>query len=62
MSQDDIDEMIGPKDESMELVLEWLATEGLDEHASASPRSDAIILTASVAQVERILDAEYSEF
>lgn len=54
--------MIAPKDESSELVLKWLASEGLRGHASISPRSDAVIVDASVAEIEKLLNAEYTAF
>lgn len=54
--------MIAPKDESSELVMQWLDAEGLSSQASKSPRQDSIIVDASVAQVEELLQAEYSAF
>lgn len=54
--------MIAPKDESRELVIQWLIGAGLGEHASVSPRTDSIIVEASVTQVEKLLNAEYNAF
>jgi tripeptidyl-peptidase-1 len=62
LTQKVIDEMIAPKDESSEIVLKWLESQGLSRHASVSPRSDAVIVDASVSQVEKLLEAEYSAF
>jgi tripeptidyl-peptidase-1 len=54
--------MIAPKDESRDLVMQWLERNGLKECAELSPRSDSVIVKASVSQVERLLNAEYSPF
>jgi hypothetical protein len=54
--------MIAPKDESRELVMKWLNSKGLGENASLSPRTDSIIVQASVSQIEKLLDAEYAPF
>lgn len=62
MSQHHIDAIIAPKDESGSMIMEWLETKGLRSHASYSKRGDSIIIEASVAQIESLLDAEYSVF
>lgn len=62
MSQHHIDAIIAPKDESGSMVMEWLETMGLRSHALYSKRGDSIIIEASVSQIERLLDAEYSAF
>lgn len=62
MSQKMIDGIIAPKDESGEMVMEWLADKGLGSYATYSNRGDSVIVEASVAQVEKLLDAEYSAF
>jgi hypothetical protein len=54
--------MIAPKDESRELVMKWLNSEGLGENASLSSRADSIIVQASVSQIEKLLNAEYAPF
>lgn len=54
--------MIAPKDESSELVMQWLRSEGLIGQATVSPRLDSIILEASISQVEKLLQAEYQPF
>jgi tripeptidyl-peptidase-1 len=54
--------MIAPKDESRDLVLQWLEVKGLNGQAEMSPRSDTVIVKASIAQIEKLLDAEYSVF
>lgn len=62
MSQKEIDGIIAPKDESGEMVMEWLESMGLRSHAYFSKRGDSIIVEAPVAQIERLLDAEYSAY
>lgn len=62
LSQDVIDSMIAPRDNSSELVMEWLKSEGLSGHATISTRSDSVIIEASIRQIEKLLDAEYSAY
>ncbi|KUJ09482.1 subtilisin-like protein [Mollisia scopiformis] len=62
LSQDVIDAMIAPKDESRDLVEQWLRSEGLSGQATISPRADSIVLEVSIAQVEKLLNAEYEPF
>ncbi|KAE9364939.1 subtilisin-like protein [Stipitochalara longipes BDJ] len=62
LSQEVINSMIAPKDESRDLVLQWLNNEGLGDYSSISPRADSIIIQASISQIEKLLDAEYSSF
>lgn len=62
LSQKQIDGIIAPKDESAAVVMDWLETMGLRSYASLSKRGDSVIIEASVAQVERLLDAEYSAY
>ncbi len=54
--------MIAPKDESSNLVLQWLDTEGLSSRATVSSRGDSIVVQTSVSQVEKLLKAEYHVF
>ncbi|CZT52482.1 probable tripeptidyl-peptidase 1 precursor [Rhynchosporium secalis] len=62
LDQKVIDDMIAPKDDSSKLVMEWLSSEGLSSHASISQRSDAVIVDASVTQIEKLLKAKYMPF
>lgn len=54
--------MIAPKDESKELVMDWLSEEGLSSYATLSPRSDSVIVEASISQIEKLLKTDYSTF
>lgn len=62
LSQQVIDQMIAPKDESRDLVMNWIATEGMLDYASVSPRLDAVIVEAPIRQIEKLLKAEYEQF
>ncbi|KAE9364154.1 subtilisin-like protein [Stipitochalara longipes BDJ] len=62
LSQEVINNFIAPKDESRDLVMQWLDREGLGKNSSISPRQDSIIVQASVSQIEKLLNAEYSPF
>jgi tripeptidyl-peptidase-1 len=54
--------MIAPKDESSELVMDWLNSQGLSSHATLSARGDSVIVEASISQIENLLNAKYSAF
>jgi tripeptidyl-peptidase-1 len=54
--------MIAPKDESSDLVMQWIESEGLGDFATFSPRLDSIVVEASISKIERLLNAEYSPF
>lgn len=62
LDQKTIDALIAPKDESGDLVMRWLEAAGLRSHATYSSRGDSIIIEASVAQVEKLLSAEYNVY
>jgi tripeptidyl-peptidase I len=42
--------------------MQWLNHEGLGEYSFMSPQQDAIIVQASIKQIEKLLSAEYSLF
>jgi tripeptidyl-peptidase-1 len=54
--------MVAPKDESSNLVMQWIESEGLGDHATISPRLDSVVVEASISQVEKLLNAEYTPF
>jgi tripeptidyl-peptidase-1 len=62
LSQQVIDSMIAPKDESSDLVMDWLKSQGMSSHATLSARGDSVIVEASIAKIEKLLHAEYSAF
>jgi tripeptidyl-peptidase-1 len=62
LAQHVIDAIVAPKDESGDLVMQWIAAEGLGSHATISPRLDSVIVEASISQIEKLLNAEYTPF
>lgn len=42
--------------------MQWPESEHLSKHAVISPRSDSVIVEASINQIERLLKAEYTVF
>ena len=62
LAQHEIDAIMAPKQQSKDLVMEWLDKEGLRDIADFSPRSDSVIIEGSVKQIEKLLKTEYSSF
>ncbi|TVY38914.1 Tripeptidyl-peptidase [Lachnellula subtilissima] len=62
LSQHVIDAMIAPKDESKDLVMQWLESEGMSDEASLSPRLDTVLIQTTVDKIEKLLKAEYNAF
>ena len=54
--------MIAPKDESSDLVMQWIESEGLGDSAIFSPRLDSVVVEASISKIEKLLNAEYTPF
>jgi tripeptidyl-peptidase-1 len=54
--------MIAPKAQASELVKQWLASEGLEQNSAVNYRGDAVIIEASLSQIEKLLKAEYKAF
>ncbi|KAF2713438.1 subtilisin-like protein [Pleomassaria siparia CBS 279.74] len=54
--------MIAPKQESSELVMQWLATKVAHPEAKVTQNGDYVTLQASVNVIEELLEAEYSTF
>jgi tripeptidyl-peptidase-1 len=52
--------MIAPKEQSSAVLLQWLSSEGLT--ASLSPRSDSVIVEASISRIEALLETTYEVF
>lgn len=61
LSSDEIHELIKPSEEHLDLVHEWLITNGVDKF-DYSPAKDWVNIYISVADAERLLDTEYSVF
>ncbi|KAK9439398.1 tripeptidyl-peptidase 1 precursor [Metarhizium brunneum] len=62
LSKEEADKFLAPKPESVQAVQEWLRGEGLGDHAEVDGSGDNILVHASVADVEKLLHAEYDPF
>lgn len=54
--------MVAPKDESSDLVMQWIESEGLGKYATISERQDSVVIEASISKIEKLLKAEYAPF
>ncbi|KAI9054253.1 hypothetical protein LZ554_001421 [Drepanopeziza brunnea f. sp. 'monogermtubi'] len=61
LTHDEVNELIKPSDESLNLLHEWLAANGI-VYVSYSPAQDWINIQINVRTAERLLDAEYHTF
>ncbi|KAF4631648.1 hypothetical protein G7Y89_g6475 [Cudoniella acicularis] len=61
LSFEEVNELVKPKDETLDLVHEWLLLNGVGEF-DYSPAKDWINIYIDVASAERLLDTEYSVF
>ncbi|KKY15785.1 putative tripeptidyl-peptidase 1 precursor [Diplodia seriata] len=63
LSVEDVNELIKPSNEALDLVHEWLADSGVDASAlKYSPAQDWIDVTLPVSAIEELLDTEYSVY
>ncbi|TVY58586.1 Tripeptidyl-peptidase SED2 [Lachnellula cervina] len=61
LSFEDVNELVKPAEETLDLVHEWLLTNGVRELAY-SPAKDWINIYIDVESAEKLLDTEYSVF
>jgi tripeptidyl-peptidase-1 len=54
--------MIAPKQESSDLVMQWLTSEISSPEAKVTVKGDYVTVQASVNTIENLLNAEYSTF
>ncbi|KAH3995425.1 hypothetical protein HBH61_155540 [Parastagonospora nodorum] len=54
--------MIAPKQESTDLVMQWLSSENLSPETKITAKGDYVTIEANVKTIEKLLDAEYSVF
>jgi tripeptidyl-peptidase-1 len=54
--------MIAPKQESTDLVMQWLSSENLSRETKITTKGDYVTIEANVKTIEKLLDAEYSVF
>ncbi|KAF2089662.1 tripeptidyl peptidase-like protein [Saccharata proteae CBS 121410] len=63
LSIDEVNELVKPADETVDLVHEWLVDSGIQRHdLDYSPAKDWIKVSLPVEDVERLLDTEYSVY
>lgn len=63
LSKAEIDTLIAPHAETVELVEDWLALHGVDaKDCHRSPAGDWLKITVSVAQAEKMLGTEYNVY
>lgn len=62
MPQKAIDDLIAPRAEAGNLVMDWLESAGLGGNATYSARGDSVIVSTSIARAERLLNAEYNAY
>ena len=58
---EDVQDLVRPSDESLDLVHEWLLTNGVNK-LNYSPAKDWINIYIDVGSAERLLDTEYSVY
>ena len=61
LTHEEVNELIKPSDEALDLVHEWLAANGIED-ATYSPAMDWINIQIDVTAAERLLDTEYYTF
>ncbi|KAF2501113.1 tripeptidyl-peptidase 1 precursor [Lophium mytilinum] len=61
LSHDEVNALVKPSEETLNLVNEWLRDNGI-ESLTYSPSKDWISVSLPVETVERLLDTEYSTF
>ncbi|OCK85204.1 tripeptidyl-peptidase 1 precursor [Lepidopterella palustris CBS 459.81] len=63
LSFDEVNELVKPTDEALDLVHEWLFENGIESLSlSYSPSKDWVLVSLPVESVERLLDTEYHNF
>lgn len=63
LSVDDVNELIKPSSEALDLVHEWLSESGVDPSSLRySPAQDWIDVALPVSTIEQLLDTEYSVY
>ncbi|KAF8897765.1 tripeptidyl peptidase A [Infundibulicybe gibba] len=60
LSKEEVDSLVAPHQESIDLVDEWLLSHGLSEaHFERSPAKDWIVVRVPVSLAEKMLDTKY---
>ncbi|KAH8658083.1 peptidase S8/S53 domain-containing protein [Xylariales sp. PMI_506] len=62
MTREDIDAIIAPSQESHDLVMDWLVSEGLGEVSSLNSRGNVILVNTTISKAESLLNADYKSY
>lgn len=62
MTRDEIDAIIAPKEESRQLVMEWLGNNSLSDAASLNERGNIVIVETTVSKAEQLLNTKYNSY
>lgn len=63
LSVEDVNELVKPHDESVDLVHQWLADNGIEaDQLGYSQAKDWIIVTLPIEKVEQLLDTKYATY
>ncbi|ETS87832.1 hypothetical protein PFICI_01660 [Pestalotiopsis fici W106-1] len=62
MTRDEIDAIIAPKEESRQLVFEWLGNNSLSDTASLNERGNIVTVTTTVSKAEQLLNTKYNSY
>lgn len=62
MTRDEIDAVIAPKEESRQLVFQWLGNHSLSDVAVLTPRGNIVIVNTTVSQAEKLLGTKYNTY
>ena len=54
--------MIAPRQDSIDLVMQWLTSEMSSREAKVTMKGDYVTIQAKVKTIEKLLNAEYSVF
>ncbi|KAI1858727.1 uncharacterized protein JN550_012477 [Neoarthrinium moseri] len=62
MSLEEIDAVIAPKEESKQVVFEWLGNHSLADSAVLTPRGNIVVVSTTVGEAEKLLGTEYHSY
>lgn len=62
LSQEDVNELVKPTDETLELVQEWLHQHVHPDDIEYSSANDYLYFVMPVADIERLLDTQFSHY
>ncbi|KAF2118084.1 tripeptidyl peptidase-like protein [Lophiotrema nucula] len=62
LSAEEVNELVKPGNETLDLVREWLHEHVEPQHIECSPAEDFMSITLPVAKVEKLLDTKYAVY